>query len=468
MIEREWFSHPTNYVVASGDCFNKQMGNFIDKFGGDKYLKEPDINKFLLHNVDKFLYSFGSGLSYKRQKMGKSHVSKIIREVNKIRNRPFMKDTKLYIDSGGFQVAMGAILPEDMPDFINVYHEFIKNNRSSFDYAFNLDLPPGPNTNVFKSYEQLEDLNRQSYTMTSELSQEVKDQMIYVHHFRTPSLYKTWRKFLFEENLAKGFTHFATGGIVAGLESDLSIPAIIYTLPISEVLLYAKSINLKKFNFHVLGASNYIDIFYHKLFSHHIKQVHNIDINITYDSSAIFKALTVARIMPTLTENNTVMKMDIRSNILDLRFEKNMTKKDTLFYMMNKLAEIYGFTELDRNNVDIYDSETNSMTRVVHMYLMMMNLRNFKQLEIMSEELVDKVYPYYTSGDIEQFDKLCFEHSRKMNQGKNTKKQKAKISSIAKSLNILTNLDCDYNEYLIKKFMSNDDPRDKICQTLTF
>jgi hypothetical protein len=454
-----WNCGPGNYIVAGADCFVSLLGNFIDKYDGDKFFDDEKLKNFVGNSIDRYLYSFGTGLSYKTRKMSPKHSEKIAKEVKKITGREFMKESRLYIDSGGFQVAMGAVETKDMPAFIKTYHTFILENHEHFSYAFSLDLPPGPSSaaKIFESYQQIEDLNRLSYQTSVAMPQEAKDKMIYIHHFRTPSLYDTWAKFLWDEKLADGFKNFATGGLVANMATDLTIPVIIYSIPLSEILKYAIENGMKEFNFHVLGGANFIDVFYHKLFSYHIKKIHGVDVTITYDSSAIFKALAIGRFVPVFREDGTLIKMDLRSNNLHLRFDGKYTVQDMVYKLLNEIADHYGFTQLNPTDHPIYNPETGTLTRSVHMYLICYMLRIYRCLELISDEFIEKVYPLFEDGKIQDFDDQCYKLAQRFNQGKNTRKQKAKIASIFHSLQILTNLDREYNRHLIHKFMSNDD-----------
>jgi hypothetical protein len=215
--------------------------------------------------------------------------------------------------------------------------------------------------------------------------------------------------------------------------------------------------DLTKFNFHVLGGANFIDVFYHKLFSHHIKKVHDVDVTITYDSSAIFKALAVGRFIPVFKEEGTLHKMDLRSSSLDLRFDGKYTIRDKTYLLLNEIAEHSGFKKLNPIDNPIYNPETGTLSRCIHMYLICYVLHIYRKLEAMSEDFVKDVYPLFEEGKIQDFDDKCYELAQRFNQGKNTKKQKAKIASLSRSLSVLTNLDRDYNKHLIHKFMSTDD-----------
>ena len=335
----EYHNGPSNYVCAGCDC----LGIFFSKFfkNWPDYINEKQATDFFHNNVDRFLFSFGTGLSYKSRKIPINHAGKIKQQVEKIRSYSYLNDSSLYIDSGGFQVAMGAINMEDMPTFINLYDEFLHENNNLFNYAFVLDLPPSES--VFNSYSELERMNRLSYQRFADFEQALKDKMIFIYQFRSPALYEIWNKFIWDEDLTNGFTNFSCGGLVANSASDQNVPFIVYSIPIADMVAYAKSKKLTKFNFHVLGGANYLDVFYHKLFTKHIKEVHDIDITITYDSSAVFSALAVARFLPCFDLDDNLSRVDIRSSVLHRKFQRELTVADQLYRMMNDVASHYGF-----------------------------------------------------------------------------------------------------------------------------
>lgn len=445
------------YIVAGVDTVCSLVDRFLNKFNDRNYFSSELYSSFLSQTVNKYLYSFGTGLSYKTKKLSKKHVERITRETHRIKNCGFMDNTKLFIDSGGFQVSMGAVTTDFMPTFIKMYHDFLQNENQYYEHAFSLDLPPGPGSeNIFSSYQQIENLNRMSYQMSSNMPQQVKDKMIYIHHFRTPSLYKTWSKFLWDENLADGYNYFGTGGIVANMAADTTIPIIIYTIPLSSIVRYAKNKNIKSFNFHILGGANYTDLFYHKLFSYHIKKVHDLDVNITYDSSAIFKGLVIGRFVPVMKLNNCLVKMDLRSSKLHLRFD-DTTINEKIYQLMDIVSDTYNFRKIIESEDPVYNQKTNTFSHSIHMYLMAYLLHIYRKIEQIAEESVEEFYPYYEAGQIKEFDSKCIELTRRLNQGKRTRKQKAKTYSIFKSLKLLTELDEDYNKFLVNKFMSVSD-----------
>lgn len=448
----------SSYILAGVDTFCMLMSRFISSNSG--FMTEETLNKFVLENVDKFLYSFGSGLNYKTQKISKNFVDKFIKNVDKMRDCSFMKGTKLFWDSGGFQVANGAIKLEDMSHFCDMYYNAVANYSDKTDYAFILDLPPGPGSKeIFKFDKQVEDVNRISYEKCIQLvpAQIRKDKVIYIHHFRTPALFETWNKFLFEENLADGYDYFGTGGIVVSMSSDMQIPIIIYAIPLSSVLKYVVQKGMKQFKFHVLGGANFQDLFYHQLFTHHIKQVHNIDVEITYDSSSIYKGLSIGRFVHVLNNLGHLVKLDLRSSNLPLRFDDH-TVEDHEFRIVTEISKKYNFKNLDKLNNPIYDLVTNSLARDHHMYLICHVLRMYEVMQEKCKEYVHAIYDLYTPNNDdknEEFNRRCNEMTISLNQGRNKLKSKHRIKAfgLSRTLDILTNLDMNKNKELVERYL---------------
>lgn len=452
-----YFSGYGNYVIAGADTICSLFSNFLNKYNTYNIFDCDKFKTFISNNINRFLYSYGTGLSYATKRIPKNHTERISKSVDFIKNSLFMNDCLLYIDSGGFQVANGAVEVKDMPRFIDMYLDFLHINKDKYVRAFSLDLPPGPSSSVFSSYSQMEEYNRSSYKKFKELPQEIKDKILYIHHFRTPMMNNTWSKFLWDEDLADGFKNFSVGGIVANNSTDISIPVIIYSIPLSDILSYCIQKGMTSFDFHVLGGANYIDIFYHNLFTYHIKKVHNIDVHITYDSSGIFKGLAVGRFIPVFKSNGILYKMDLRSSVLHMKFDMDKTIEDTVYDRINSIASHYGMLEVNSQNHPIYDDTRDTFDRNIHMYLMMSMMRLYRELEFYCQDYIREIYPLYENGKYEDFEEKCAELASRLNEGKLTKKIKAKSCSISKSLDILTKMDREYNAHLIEKYMANDD-----------
>lgn len=458
-----------NYVCAGADTFVELMERFIDNNPG--YFTYKQLNVMLHNSINSFLYSFGTGVNYKTKRLPKNHIKNFIKETDILSTHPMLDNCNIYWDSGGFQIANGALKTENMNSFIDIYYDLLKTRKDKYTHAFILDLPPGPGSSeIFNSYQEVEDINRISYIKAQNLPKDVKNKIIYIHHFRTPELFNTWMRFM-DEGLADGYTYYGTGGIVANLASDIRIPIIIYAIPLACLLYYAKKNNINKIKFHVLGGANFRDVFCHQMFERHIKEYHNIDLTITYDSSQIFKGLAIGRYVQTFTKFNEIVKMDIRSKNLPLRFRSNdITVEDNVYKLCKSMSDIYGFKELSKNNNPIYDSSTNSLSRDIHMYLTCYVLNMYHQVEQMSLNIVNEAYDAYKNSSKDGWDEgwyfndICKKYTRLLNQGNLSTKARKK-SSLFNTLKFLERLDIDECKNIVCNLLSGDDIKFKtsIC-----
>ncbi len=445
-----------NYVVASGDCIVNFFGRFLAKHNDQNVFDAEKLTRFFHNNINRLLYSFGSGLSNTCHSVSEARIKKVSNVVDSMRGCPFTADSTIFIDSGGFQACMGYIDINDIPKYLDLYVDFIGRKYKDFTMAYSLDIPVVRN-GIFKTYKQLEETNRMTYKRFSTLPQDQKDKVFYIHHFITPRLYKIWSDFMWNDGYADGFTNFSVGGIVAGSGSDHIIPLVTYCIPLSDIVKYCKSKNIKKFNFHLLGGASYSDIFYHQMFTKHIKAVHDIDVNITYDSSTLFKGLAVGRFTRAFKSDGNLYPMDLHSSSMHLKFDKEKTTADCIYEFLNDISDHYGMKHLDPVNFPIYDEKTNTYHRAIHMFLMLHEMRIFREIEMYCQEVVDELYEYYTQGKFIEFGERCVKFIKRFNGGRLSEKLDLKCSNLSRSLDILTDCDVDRNKYLVNKYMCNDD-----------
>lgn len=455
----------SNYVIAGAKTLAQLMGNFIKSNNGE-YISKEKFSNFLQGSVNKFLVSFGIGVDYKNKTLTEKQVNRFLKELNYIIEKDFMKGSEIYWDSGGFQVAQGAFNTEDIPRFNDMYYKTIVDHSDKCNYAFIQDIPPGPGSEeIFSSYDQIEELNRLSYQKCIDIVPEEtrKNKMIYIHHFRTPSLFDIWKKLTFDEDLANGYTYFGTGGIVANLADDLRIPIILYAIPLGSIVAYAKNKGMTKFKFHILGGANLIDVFYHKLFEHHVYKQHGIEVEITYDSSALFKALAIARYIHVKTPSGYYEKLDFRSDRIDKRFNGMLTS-DWLYSLFNDVADRYDFKKLTSESDPIYIPNTNTrvnssmvLNRSVLLYTMCYSMDLYRVIEQEASDFAKHAYEAYEANDIVSFNNIVRDRLVKMNQGKATKKPLQKASCIKRSLDLLNDLDIDKYGHYVGKYLGKDD-----------
>jgi hypothetical protein len=408
----------------------------------------------MLNNVNRLLYSFGAGLSSKSHNVSERRIKKVSDVIDSMHSCPFTNESTIFVDSGGFQLCMGYMNQSDIPKYCDIYTQFINQKYQDFTMCYSLDIPVVKD-GIFKTYIELEKMNRYTYQEFSKFKQEIKDKVFYIHHFITPKLYNIWSRFMWDEGLADGFTNFSVGGIVAGSGSDHTIPLVTYCIPLSDIVKYCKCKKIDKFNFHLLGGASYSDIFYHQMFTKHIKRVHNIDVNITYDSSTLFKGLAVGRFTRCFKSDGNLYQMDLHSDVLKIKYDKEKTVEDCIYEFLNDISDHYDMKHLDPVNFPIY--ENNTYHRAIHMFLMMHEMRIFREIELMCIDAVEELYPLFEQNKRVEFGDECLKFIKRFNGGRLSEKLNLKCSNLSRSLDILTKCDTVLNKHLVDKYMSNDD-----------
>jgi hypothetical protein len=204
-----------------------------------------------------------------------------------------------------------------------------------------------------------------------------------------------------------------------------------------------------------LGGASYSDIFYHQMFTKHIKRVHNIDVNITYDSSTLFKGLAVGRFTRCFKSDGNLYQMDLHSDVLKIKYDKEKTVEDCIYEFLNDISDHYDMKHLDPVNFPIY--ENNTYHRAIHMFLMMHEMRIFREIELMCIDAVEELYPLFEQNKRVEFGDECLKFIKRFNGGRLSEKLNLKCSNLSRSLDILTKCDTVLNKHLVDKYMSNDD-----------
>jgi hypothetical protein len=364
-------------------------------------------------------------------------------------------------DSGGFQISIGRLTRRESDLLRVMYYDWVEEYHEVFDKAFILDIPPGPGCEIFHNFDDVYKLNLESYERARNLPDEIRKKIIYIHHFRTPQLWDIYTKIMRENEMFPEFEYHGTGGIVANMSSDMIIPCIIYVLPIIPLINEAKKYGRDYLNFHVLGGANFRDILFYELIQTAAKRFHNFNLNITYDSSGIYKQVMHARYMHITDGHGNIKKMNIKSDNLSNRFYGDVVKGDTIT-VENMLQDVLNDTAVHHNfkpiSVDgVYSEVTNTFHEDVKVYSILYTLGNFSNIQSMLRQRVEEIFPLYEAGDTLGFYESCIRITQMLNQGKLTKKQDTKAHSISKSLDMIKNLDEDYCEFLVKKYLSKDE-----------
>lgn len=446
----------SGYVLAGFEVLASILDNFmLGKKGrwNDNFTRNQ-ISSFLSQTCFGFLHSYGQNFGNKK-KFNK-HNQKEAELFLKCKDMHLFDNCTLIADSGGFQISIGRLTRQESDLLMKMYYEWLEQYHYVLNRAFILDVPPGPGCEIFHNFEDVYNLNLQSYLKANSLPKEVKEKIIYIHHFRTPKLWEIYTKILRENNLFKEFQYHGTGGIVANMSGDMAIPCIIYVLPLVPLLNECKKNNRDYLNFHVLGGSNYRDLLFYSLFKKVVFDKHKIKLNMTYDSSGIYKQVMHARFLHARDVYGHMCKLNIKTSNLYNRFSVQYTTIDMYEKILNEFAEQFGFKPLSLKE-GVYDPETGTFFEDIKVYSILYTLNNYVLLENELGELSDRIYNLYKSGDEKEFNNECLEATRILNQGALTKKQVTKSHSISKSLDMLSDLDEEYCKYLVDKFLSKDE-----------
>lgn len=445
----------SNYVVAGFETLATILHNFtLNKRGRwtEQFTKD-EISTFMKNTCAGFLHSFGQ--NFKNKKRFDKYKLAEARTFDLCREWGCFNESEFYIDSGGFQVSTGELTKHETDILLTLYYEYLVEHSDTYDKAFILDIPPGPGCKVYKDYEDVYKLNYQTYKAATNLPQHVKDKIVYIHHFRTPKLWDIFNKLLREEDFFGEFQHHGTGGIVANMSSDHLIPVVIYILPLIPLLNEAIRHNRKTLDFHVLGGANFRDLMFYEVIKKHVFEVHGIDVNITYDSSGLFKGLMIGRRL-FVDDDPIIRKLDIRSHMIPLRIRDDMKGNDMIERSIDRFTTKYNFGPVPKP-FEVYCDNSGTFHDDVKAYLMLQSLDLYATLQESLRNFVNEIYPLYTNGDIAEFNQKIAGMTQNLNSGKITSKQVNKSSSVSNSLNILTDLDEDYCKFIIDKFLSKDE-----------
>jgi len=444
----------SGYVLAGIETLYTIVNNFIlnKKNRYENNFSREDISNFFLNTCSGFLHSYGSSFA------GKKSYSKYNRSEAKLfqtcRESRLFDNSTFIADSGGFQISVGRLSRKESKLLLTMYYEFLEQYHQVLDRAFILDIPPGPNCEIFHSFTDVYNLNLKSYLTASTLPDEVRDKIIYIHHFRTPKLWDIYTKILRDNDLFSKFKYHGTGGIVANMSGDMAIPCIIYVVPMIPLINEAIKHKRNYLNFHILGGANFRDILFYELFQIHVQKKHNLTLNITYDSSGLFKGLMIGRFMQ-MFDGTSFRKIDLRSHVLNKRFKNELKVVDIYRSELNKLADRYNFKNIPIE--EVYDDKAGTFFEEVKVYSMLYMLDQFAVVQNMLKNIAKKIYPIYESNNIELFTKNIINTTKMLNSGKITRKQKAKSNSVVKSLDMLSSLDEQYCEHIVTKFLSKDE-----------
>jgi len=453
----------SGYVLAGFETLASIIDMFISgrKSRFNENFSRDDISNFLANTCSGFLHSYGQNFP-KKKKYNKYSLNEA-NMYRKCRDMGIFNGCDFIVDSGGFQISIGRLTRKESDLLLNnMYYDFLEDYHEVYDKAFILDVPPGPGCKIFHNFEDVFNLNLESYIKAKNLPNHVRKKVIYIHHFRTPKLWEIYTKILREYDMFSAFEHHGTGGIVANMSSDMSIPCIIYVLPLIPLINEAIRNKRSYLNFHILGGANFRDVLFYELFKTTVKKCHNFDLNISYDSSGPYKQVMHARFLNVKDEHGRIKKMSLKGNNLDKKFLPELTVNDMCQRLFNEMADEWNFKRIDVDGIyGKYKNRSGVFTETFHpdvkVYALLYSLSIYPTIQEQMHQFSKRAYSIYESGDLSEFYRECFNITQTINQGKLTKKQKIKAHSIPRSLDMLKELDEDFCKYVINKFLAKDE-----------
>jgi len=423
----------------------------------DEYADREGLNKFLLDNCNKFLSSVGISLDIKRYGGVDNNLFKRYNTIfRNIKNEEYMKNIELVLDSAGYQFQCGLFSKSQIPKFIKMYHNFLIKNYTEYNNAFLFD----PLLGDIDGYDEMKKYNIYSYAKASQLPVYVRDKLMFIYHFRTPLINRLYKELLFDYKLGDHFNNFATGGLVAfNRTSRKGIPCILYTIPLIYILNHAKRVGLRKFRFHILGNAEFKDIIFHRLIEKHVKEIHNIDLDITYDSSTIFKSFMMGRYFIYSDDSDqSLYKLFIRSDTLHKRFKNHGTNEDCFYKLINEISNTYGFKAITKSDVPVYN-EHNRISPLLAFYGILLILRLYEICDKWAMGSIDHLYRLYTRGHNIEFNNKLINTLTNLNNGVLSRTIRYRSNAFINSMNAIEELDIEYSDYIIKTYLSFDEDK---------
>lgn len=196
--------------------------------------KKKDLLKNYVSN-----YLFSLYYAFARNNFGFDSVDKFALNRVKLFYNHLYSNEKLFIDSSGYSVISGDVLPRDVRILIECYHYFLEEYKSLYHKILSLDIPVFLKFPEYNTKKIIYDYNYESIRKSKEQLQkdpELYNKFIYVWHFKIREQFDIWKDiyntfFADDYNLNK----FAIGGLV-GLRGVTGIKFSPFIAPIYRLL----------------------------------------------------------------------------------------------------------------------------------------------------------------------------------------------------------------------------------------
>ena len=327
-------------------------------------------------------------------------MKKIVKQKNKYKEiYPEAADKiKLFVDSGGFQVIMGYITKRRVKEYVRTYHYLLKKYKDDIDYIFSLDVM----NRGWNKQEQIE-FNDYSINQSIQLIKEIPeiaDKQLFIVQTRTEPVFDLWKELMDKHDIYQYYTRYSFGGLV-GLKKETNakfshvIPFIFW------LLLKIKLNNGKIEHLHLLGQSSKLMVFTSILIEK-LLQFHNLNIDITMDSSELIRFAKIDHKLPILCKKNETYEfVKERKDLYKLL--DNHSLKHTIDNLEEKKTLLCDHGKLENDDfVDFMCQNINSMITFSHEFI-----DNKTEDEIMeflnkSPQEIKEISPVFNQGRLAQ------------------------------------------------------------------
>jgi len=146
----------------------------------------------------------------------KFDVEKMRETVSQLRNTG-LKDKTIYVDSAGYAILSGKVKPGDIESYIERYLKCIENGSDLFNYIFSLDCPFSLKYPELNKIDKIYSINKNvlmDIMKIADSNPALLDKLYYVTHFKTPNIYKVWKRLDLDTGINKIVRNRAIGGLV--------------------------------------------------------------------------------------------------------------------------------------------------------------------------------------------------------------------------------------------------------------
>lgn len=424
-----------SYIPAGFETTIKIVQNSTE----DGYYIEPyKVNNILRANTKGVMSSFGSTVMGNNKY--ESSYKKFIEMLKSLQELDYCKGIPWYIDSGGFQVLTGSLTKDQIVILQDYYYRFLVDHKDLYSKGFILDLPV--NNFCFSNWKELYDWNIKSYIQAVELPSYVRDKIIYIHHFTSPQVNKIFNRIMDEVDALNNFKYFGVGGIAKGISTNRHYTQI-FTIPIIQFINKVKSKGINGLKLHFLGFNTPESVLFYKICEVICKKVHNVDLEITYDS-AIYRKLATGRIFQVF-EDNVISKVIFNGNKLHLKDTNNYIRNT-----LNKFAVRNGLEEIREDDFSVYN-KTNSkrMHMTTYAYMLLYHIEYMQRVDQWLEKQGELLYYCFKDQGYDEFRNLMYDVSAKMSGGRYKRHQKLFANNFLKTIEMLVRCDQDEADYLL-------------------